>query len=99
VSIGPDGLGPVKLAGLVPLQWARPIYPFFNCLKIFQLPSRFKFSNYEKGTSRAQKNSKLYMAEYKFKRSNFPFGKEFKFPIEFEVKIKEANLLSKWFEF
>jgi hypothetical protein len=71
---------PVKLDGLVLLQWARPIYPFFNCSKIFQLPNGFKFANYEKGTSKASKFSKLYMEKHKFKCSNFPIGKEFKFP-------------------
>jgi hypothetical protein len=29
--------------------------------------------------------------EDKFKRSNFPFGKKIKFPIEFELKILEQN--------
>jgi hypothetical protein len=82
---------PVKSGGLVPLQWAKPIYHFFNCSKIFQLPNRFKFANYEKGTSIAPKISTLYMVEDKFKRRNFHFGKEFKFPTEFELQIQEGK--------
>jgi hypothetical protein len=60
-------------------------------LNIFQLPNRFKFANYEKGTSRAPKISKLYMVEDKFNGRNFHFGKEFKFPTEVELKIQEGK--------
>jgi hypothetical protein len=31
------------------------------------------------------------MVEDKFKRRNFNFGKEFKFPTEFELKIQEGK--------
>jgi hypothetical protein len=39
------------------------------------------------------------MVIYLFKRDNFPFGKKFKFPIEFELKIQEGNYIGIWFEF
>jgi hypothetical protein len=56
-------------------------------LRLSQLPNRFKLASHQKGTSRAPKISNLYMVADKFKRNNFPFGKKFKFPTEFELKI------------
>jgi hypothetical protein len=32
------------------------------------------------------------MVEDKFKRSNVPFGKEFKFPSKFELKFRKENI-------
>jgi hypothetical protein len=37
--------------------------------------------------------------EDKFKRSNFPFGKEFEFQMDFELKIQEANEIWMQIEF
>jgi hypothetical protein len=33
------------------------------------------------------------MEKDKFKRNNFPFGKKFKFPTEFELQIQELNCI------
>jgi hypothetical protein len=42
---------------------------------------------YKSCTSYNPKISKLCMLEDKFKRDNFPFGKEFNVQTEFELKI------------
>jgi hypothetical protein len=38
-----------------------------------------------------KKNSKLRRLDDNFKSNNFPFGKEFKFQMDFEIKIQETN--------
>jgi hypothetical protein len=47
-------------------------------------------SKIQKGTSKVSQISKPCQAIEKFKRNNFPFGKDFKFPLEFELKIQEV---------
>jgi hypothetical protein len=62
-------------------MWARP------GLKIqidFQL---IKLTKFETNTSTTPNIFKLGMVVNKFKRNIFPFGKKFKFLVEFELKI------------
>jgi hypothetical protein len=47
----------------------------------------FKVAQYETGTSTTPKICNLGIVLDKFKRNNFTFGKKFKFPTEFELKI------------
>jgi hypothetical protein len=50
-----------------------------------------KFEKYKSHTSRSSTISKLFRGIDTLKRNKFPFGKKLKFPIEFEIKIKETN--------
>jgi hypothetical protein len=59
----------------------------------FQYFNYSKLGKYKSCTSYYQKNSKHCMLEDKFKRNNFPAGKELKFPIESELKIQEETNL------
>jgi hypothetical protein len=53
----------------------------------------------QKGYSIAANISNLRQAVDKFKRNNFPFGKNFKFSTEFKLKIQEAIPIWIWCEF
>jgi hypothetical protein len=63
----------------------------FNIQTIFQIFKHFKIAQYETSTYQTPKNSKLGKVKDKFKRNNFPFGKKFKFPTEFELKIQKRK--------
>jgi hypothetical protein len=52
-----------------------------------------RLEKYECYTPCSPKFSQLYQGVETFKRNNFPFGKKFRFPTDFELKIHEANLL------
>jgi hypothetical protein len=75
------------------LQVGRARLNLFNYSKDFQISNQFNHAKYENGTSETPKISKLCMLEVKFKRTNFPFGKKFKFQMDLELKIQEANLI------
>jgi hypothetical protein len=63
--------------------WVGPFNSSFSIVMFIQLFKPNKFAKYETGTSGAQKISKLCVAEDKFKRNSFPFGKKSKFLTEF----------------
>jgi hypothetical protein len=75
------------------VQWARPgkyfkiFKVFFNCIQMI------KFQKYKNSTSKVPKPCKLCQGVDKFRRNNHSFGKDFKFPTEFELKIEEANCI------
>jgi hypothetical protein len=46
---------------------------------------------YEKDTFIVTRFSKLCQGVDKFKRNNFPFGKNFKFQMDFGLKIQESK--------
>jgi hypothetical protein len=72
-------------------KWAGPISTVKNSFPI--ISNYIKLAKYESCTSCSAKFSQLYQGVVIFKRNNFPFGKKFKFPTDFELKIQEANLL------
>jgi hypothetical protein len=80
---GFNGAGPYCSSGLGPInsfQYSKD-YPNINLIQL---------AKYEKGTSIAPNISKHCLAVEKFKRNNFSFGKDFIFPRQFKLKIREA---------
>jgi hypothetical protein len=73
--------------------------PFCNYSKIFQLSNRFKFANYEKGTSRVPKISKLAMGVDTFKWDKFPFSPTSKSIWILNYKLQEQIQLESYFNF
>jgi hypothetical protein len=71
------------------LKWARPSK---RLKSFFQYFNYSKLGKYESCNSCYLKHSNLCIPEDKFKCSNFPFGKKFKFPTEFEFKIRNENI-------
>jgi hypothetical protein len=59
----------------------------FNNQSIFQLHSNDQASKIQKGHLLGSKNFQTLPGVGKFNKNNFPFGKGFKFPTEFELKI------------
>jgi hypothetical protein len=66
---------------------------------LFQYFYYSKFEKYKSCTSYSPNFSRLYQVVDNFKRDNFTFGKMFKFPTEFELKIWELNCIWIWFKF
>jgi hypothetical protein len=85
VASGRFGWWPGKMSWTTLFMWAR------HGLKIqidFQL---IKLTKFETSTSATPNIFKLGIVVDKLKRNIFPFGKMFKFSIEFELKIQETK--------
>jgi hypothetical protein len=73
------------------IKWAGPISTVKNSFR--NISNYIKLAKYESCTPYSPKLSQIYQGVETFKRNNFPSGKKFKFPTNFELKIQEANLL------
>jgi hypothetical protein len=80
-----DGAGCFLTLARHTVQMGQPNFHGLNI--VFKYSIYSKFEKYKSCTSSPPKFSKLYQIVYKFKMNNFPFGKEFKFPTQFELKI------------
>jgi hypothetical protein len=85
------GLWPTKTRRPALIKWADPISTVKNSFPT--ISNYIKLAKYESCTLYSPKISQLYQGVETFKRNNFPFGKKFNFPTDFELKIQEANLL------
>jgi hypothetical protein len=57
------------------MEWAGSITLFFYFLRFSNYSYAFQLVKYEKGSSKAPKNSKLCMLQDEFERNKFPFGR------------------------
>jgi hypothetical protein len=90
-SLSRRGLRPVSKWNWTTLSSGPGLVNLFQYSNYF--PIAFNWSvlqKYKKGTSKVLQISKHWQAVDKFKRNNFPFGKDFKSPTEFELKIQEV---------
>jgi hypothetical protein len=83
--------GSVKQAGSYYSRWARPVTPFLFTPIFFQGISNAPSSKIQIVTFLKSKIFKFDMVVEYLKRNNFPFGKKFKFPIQFELKFQDAK--------
>jgi hypothetical protein len=79
-----SGPWPTKTRRPLLIKWAGPISTKKNSFPI--ISNYIKLAKYESCTPCSPKFSQLYQGVETVKRNNFPFGKQFKFKTDFELK-------------
>jgi hypothetical protein len=83
-----NGPGLVQLPGLDCGGGPAQLIQFCNIPNFSNNKGCSNLGKHKINASLPQKIGKLCMVVDKWKRNNFPFGNEFKFPAEFEIKIQ-----------